>query len=167
MVLGSDKIFELIQTKNLIENLPEEGFIIEGCTVDFRFDSLFTHFGGSELLKGSRNTGELIESDCDHNSIYTLHPVTPYLLTTIEKVNIPNNLVMLIDTRTTMFRSGIILTATYTNPGYKGKLTFMAYNCTSKPVSIQRGFRIAQASFMEIKGQLRRAKAPSLALQVE
>ena len=153
MVLGSDKIFELIHTENLIENL-NDGFIIEGCTVDFRLDSIFKHEGEAVLMEDRRNTGKVIEENYDENLCYYLQPSIPYLLSTIEKVNIPNNIVMLIDTRTTMFRSGIILKATYTNPGYSGILTFMAINTTKKPVLIQQGFRIAQAGFMQIEGKI-------------
>ncbi len=154
MVLGSDKIFELIETKNLIENLPEDGFNIEGCTVDFRFGALFRHYGNALLKEDSRNTGDVIEEDHLENNMYMLLPKTTYLISTVEKVNIPNFLVMHIDTRTTMFRSGIQLTATYTNPGYSGQLTFMAYNFTDSIVYIQKGFRIAQACFHQIYGNV-------------
>lgn len=154
MVLGSDKIFELIRDKNLIENLPEEGFIIEGATVDFRLDTVHLHDGGGELFENSRNTGQVLGVKPKENNIYHLHPATPYLLTTIEKVNVPDNIIMLIDTRTTMFRSGLLLKATYTNPGYNGVLTFMAFNFTGTTIPIQHKFRIAQAAFMEINGSV-------------
>ncbi len=154
MVLGSDKIFNLIKNEKLIENLPEEGFIIEGCTVDFRLDTVFKNNGGAILMEKSRNTGDVIELHPDEHGVYELQPLIPYLFSTIEKVNIPDGLVMHIGTRTTMFRSGIILTATYTNPGYSGILTFMACNCTESSIPIQRGFRIAQACFQQIDGEV-------------
>ena len=154
MVLGSDKIFKLIETENLIENLPEDGFVIEGCTVDFRLDFVSRHYGGAVLMEKSRNTGEVKQTSCNEHGVYKLHPKTPYLFTTIEKVNMPKDLVMHIDTRTTMFRSGVQLTATYTNPGYSGVLTFMAYSFSETTIAIQRGFRIAQGCFQQIDGKV-------------
>ena len=156
MVLGSDKIFELIKEKELLINLPDE-FKIEGATVDVRLGKVWKHDGEAVLFEDKRNTGKVVEVTPDRREnrrVYYIEPGQVYLVSTIEEVKMPDNLIALIDTRTTMFRSGLILKATYTNPGYHGPLTFMVVNHTKKMVQMERGFRIAQMAFFEIKGSV-------------
>lgn len=135
----------------LIQNLGED-FIIEGATVDLRLKEVFEHRGGASLFLNERNTGNVYEVSPSPNNLFIIEPQQPYLVSTFEEVNMPNYLVAYISRRTTMFRSGISLEATYTNPGYYGKLTLMLVNLTKEPIIIEKGFRIAQIAFVKIIG---------------
>jgi len=136
----------------LIQDLGED-FKIEGATVDLRLKEVFKHNGGAKLLLNQRNTGDIIETFPVDN-IFTIQPKQVYLVSTFEKVNMPNYLIAYISRRTTMFRSGISLEATYTNPGYYGKLTFMMFNNTNDIIEIEKGFRIAQIAFERVNGDV-------------
>jgi deoxycytidine triphosphate deaminase len=136
----------------LIQNLGDN-FKIEGATVDLRLEKVFEHQGGAELLLNGRNTGNIEEQFPDNNK-FIIKPSQPYLVSTYEKVNMPSFLIAYISRRTTMFRSGISLEATYTNPGYFGKLTFMMINFTYNDIVIEKGFRIAQMAFNNINGEI-------------
>ncbi|MGH9858112.1 MAG: dCTP deaminase domain-containing protein [Acidobacteriota bacterium] len=50
-------------------------------------------------------------------------------------------------TRSTLFRSGLILVTTVGSPGYKGELIFGLYNAGPLPVTLQMGARICTAVF--------------------
>jgi len=156
MLLGQSELIKRINENNLIINL-EDNFKIEGCLVDLRLDGIFERFGSVELFNDQRNTGSIdairLFTDSNGRNIYTLQPFpATYLVTTIEEVNMPNDLAIYISRRSTIFRSGLVLDATYTNPGYHGKLTFLLINFNDDNVFIERGFRIVQLGFFEVKG---------------
>ena len=155
MILGSSEIFRRIIHDNMITNLPDE-FIIEGVTVDVRVDKVFKHLGGATLLESKRNTGEVVEfahSKLDDlDSVWVLQPGQTYLVQTVENLNMPNDVVGYVSERSTVFRSNLLLMATYVNPGYEGALTFGLHNTSDKPVVMERGFRVAQIGFHNIVG---------------
>jgi len=156
MFLGSSELVRLIHEEDLITNIDDYDFKIEGATIDVRLNKVFLHSGGGNLMLESRNTGDvselLLNQKQDGRTYYNIFPNTVYLVNTIESVKMPNNIIAKIDTRSTLFRCGIDLRATYLNPGYSGTLTFMMINLTNLPIPIERGVRIAQIAFAEIKG---------------
>jgi len=169
MILGASEIVRLIQqgvevesaqgqklSKPLIEGLGEEQIRkIEGTTVDLRLDEIYKIVSGAELLCNSRTTPK-IESVFNAQSPSTVHTLSPneyVLVQTMERVNIPHNILADVRTRTTLFRSGMYLKTSYISPNYQGVLTFGLWNLNPWPVKIERGFRIACISFMEISGQ--------------
>lgn len=156
MLLGKSEITKRIENDNLITNLGHD-FKIEGCLVDLRLDSVYERYGTVELYNDSRNTGSIdavrLYTDQDDRNVYPIYPYPKtYMVTTIEEVNMPNDLAIYISRRSTIFRSGIVLDATYTNPGYHGKLSFLLINFNENFVIIERGFRIVQLGFFEVKG---------------
>lgn len=152
MILGASEIFKRITEEEMISGINDYEFIIEGATVDVRLDKVSKHLGGAEFYGDRRNVGNVEEEVPDNNGIFQIQSNIPYLVSTIETFNMPVDVIGHIDTRTTMFRSGMILKATYLNPGYKGVLTFMLINHSPTIVPIERGVRIAQIGFHEIKG---------------
>ena len=158
MVLGASEIYKRIIEDEMISGIDDYEFKIEGATVDVRLDKLFAHGGGAEFYDDKRNVGNIheippiIDISISDNKIFFILPNEVYLVSTMEKVNMPVNILAHIDTRTTMFRSGMILKATYTNPGYKGHLTFLLINHGKSAIPLQRGVRIAQVAFHEVKG---------------
>ncbi|MEM5872309.1 MAG: hypothetical protein QXD55_00390, partial [Candidatus Aenigmatarchaeota archaeon] len=50
MILGIDKVLELIKTKNLIEGLDEENINFEGCGVDLRIGEIYEMEEGEGFL---------------------------------------------------------------------------------------------------------------------
>ncbi len=156
MILGSSEIYKRITEEEMISGIDDYNFIIEGATVDVRLDKISEHLGDARFYGDKRNVGDvrpvLAEELLEYKDIYQIHSNVPYLVSTIETFKMPVDVIGHIDTRTTMFRSGIILKATYLNPGYNGVLTFMIINHSPTTVLLQRGVRIAQIAFHEIKG---------------
>jgi deoxycytidine triphosphate deaminase len=134
----------------LIQNIPDD-FQIEGCTVDLRIDKVFRHRGLAKLFVDKRETGKTQEIFPRNNLLYIPAGV-PILVQTMEIINMPNDLLMVPGPRTTMFRSAIMMNMTFTNPGYFGPLTFLAVNTQQMDVPVERGFRMAQVAFAEVKG---------------
>jgi deoxycytidine triphosphate deaminase len=85
-----------------------------------------------------------IESE---NGIYFLASGKVYELETIEKVNIPQNTVGIIFSRSTFNRNGIIIRGTLFDSGFKGRPSLTIYPFIN--LEIEVGTPIAQIVFME------------------
>jgi len=160
--LGTFKSKSVKNVKPLIENFDKDAIVKpEGTTFDVRLDKLFElknvdNLGNTytpELLVSGRITANSTEISPDGKQIYSIYPNKPYLVTTLERLNTPNNIFPMCNRRTTMFRSGLIMQMTNVSPGYRGYLSFMIYNVLNHIVRIQRGFGIASIAFFTIDGR--------------
>ncbi len=169
MVLGADRIIQLVEAgvevetsdgkkavKPLIEGLSRdqvEG--IEGTTVDLRVGALYRPLSGAKLHTDSRVTPKIeCVADIERGDrFYTIKPGEYLLAQTIETVNLPDSLFAYLSERTTMFRSGLFIAATFISPNYQGKLTCAIKNLSEFDVEIELGFRILVCAFYEISGK--------------
>jgi deoxycytidine triphosphate deaminase len=71
-----------------------------------------------------------------------------YLFETLEAVNMPLWLTGILTPRTTLFRSGIIVSVGALDPGYKKRLAFGAF--ATHDIHIERGARIVSCRFAAI-----------------
>ncbi|HBG81541.1 TPA: hypothetical protein DDW69_01730 [candidate division CPR2 bacterium] len=156
MVLGVDKLLELVKTKKLVENLCDRELNNpEGTGFDLRVGEFFK-------ISGEGYLGETERKTCDIESIakfkegkiqsVTVNPGDFYLIKTIETVNIPENLVAVFKPRTTMQRMGIFFRSSQGAPGYSGELTFAIANAGPCKVKIELGARVAHVMFHEVNG---------------
>ncbi|MBU1062681.1 hypothetical protein KJ700_00740, partial [Patescibacteria group bacterium] len=89
----------------------------------------------------------------EKDNFFIFKPNKYYLIKTIEKVNLPNNLSGIIFPRTTLFRSGLGLFNGVVQSGYCGELTFGICNLGKSNIKISFGARIAHITFHEVFGQ--------------
>lgn len=79
---------------------------------------------------------------------YTLKPGEFILANTIEKFNIPPELVARLEGKSTWARRGLIIhTAGFVDPGFRGQLTLEMTNLSKKPLPLKNGMVIAQIAF--------------------
>ena len=81
-----------------------------------------------------------------------IKPGESYLVTTVEKVNMPENLTANMWLRSTLYRSGIILSGGNISPGYCGELSFLLFNAGQAEMEIELGARIVHIMFFEVDG---------------
>ena len=157
MVLGVDKLLELVKEKKLVEGLCERELTNpEGAGFDLRVGEIFALEGEGFLGVENRDTPNLkkvaeYKSD-DPEESFEIEPGKYYLVTTIESVNLPENLIAFIVSRTTLFRSGIALFNGAVSPGYQGKLTFAICNLGNQKIKIALGARVVHITFHEVSG---------------
>jgi deoxycytidine triphosphate deaminase len=148
MFLGHDEIIERIKKQNLIENhLPES---IQGAGVDLRIDRLLKPESGGFLGKDDRHLPEVAETD------FVLQPKSYYLLVTMERVNMPEDLVAFMFNRSSLFRCGASLRTAVIDPGYHGELTVGIKNEGDHEIELERGARVLQLVFSEVRGGTKR-----------
>lgn len=157
MILGVDKLLELVEKKKLVEGLCErERTNPEGCGFDLCL-------GQVHKISGKGFMGLTERDSVDSELIYKFDPKKKqsiiiksgetYLVTTNEKVNMPQNLTANMWLRSTLYRSGIIMSGGNVAPGYCGELSFIFYNSGPCEFEIELGARIVHILFFQIDGE--------------
>ncbi len=167
-VVGLDEILELVKLEEqLLEDLGEREFNNpEGVGLDLRLGSIHKIISGGAFIevdgegglgkrkgvktkeiaafkKGSKTQKEVI-----------IKPGEYCLVQTVEKVNTPEHLMPLVFPRSSLFRAGLLLLNSKTDPGYKGQLTMGLTNLSPFPVKLQMGARICNMVFFRIEGKI-------------
>lgn len=165
-VLGINQILIRIREEGLVENLgARELENPEGVGVDFRLGAIFQITKGGAFIEADGEVGlgkrkgvqtkEIAshEPRATKQKTVSLRPGQYYLAQTLEAVNTPHDLMPVVYPRTSLFRAGILMLNSKTDPGYKGKLTFGMVNLSPFPVKLQMGARICNMVFFKIDGE--------------
>lgn len=157
MVLGVDKLLKLVKTKKLVEGLSERELKNpEGAGFDLRLGKVSKISGTGFLGIDERNSADaklVAEYNPQNKKTIVIKPNESYLITTLEKVNLPQNLTANMWMRSTLYRSGIIMCGGNIAPGYQGELSFLFYNAGQAKMEIELGARIVHIIFWEVKGK--------------
>ncbi len=168
-VIGINQIHKRIKEDNLVEGLGERELKNpEGVGVDLRLGAVHKIVEGGAFIEadlqedtgkalgkrkgvGTELVAEFTEGETDQPWV-KIKPGEYYLVTTYEKINTPADLMPLLFPRTSLFRSGLLLLNSKTDPGYKGKLTMGLKNLSDFEVKLQLGARICNLVFFTIDG---------------
>jgi deoxycytidine triphosphate deaminase len=157
MILGIEKLQKLIKEKKLIENLSERELKNpEGAGFDLRIGELYEVKGEGFLGIEERKTPKIkliAKYNKKRRKKIFLKPKRYYLMRTIEKLNMPENLLALFTPRSTLYRSGVYIFGGQTAPGYEGELTTGIYNFSNEKFKLEMGSRVLHIMFFEIKGK--------------
>lgn len=156
MILGPKRLLHLVRTNKLVENLSERELTSpEGAGFDLRLGEVYRISGTAFLGETERKTPtiKLVQKYSKGNKkVLKIKPGDFFLVTTIEKINLPVNLSATIIPRTTTFRSGLFIRTGPVQPGYQGELTFGLKNEGPVTVTIEMGARFVHILFNEVKG---------------
>lgn len=170
-VLGINEIHKRIKKQGLLKNLGQRDLKNpEGVGIDLRLGSVHKIVKGGAFIEGDPSTGsgqagygkrkgvetklvaEFAESRKVQKEI-VIKPGEYYLVQTVESLDTPLDLMPLVHTRTSLFRAGLLLLNSKTDPGYRGQLTMGLTNLSPFPVKLQMGARICNIIFHKIKGK--------------
>lgn len=157
MILGIKELHRLVAEKKLVENLCErEMNNPEGAGFDLQMGEIFELEGDGYLGIEERNTPEtksVAKFEDGRNNFFVFEPGKYYLIKTMEKVNLPVDLMAIIFPRTTLFRSGLALFNGQVAPGYCGELTFGLCNLGKSNIKIDLGARVVHITFHQVLGE--------------
>lgn len=157
MILGVDRLLKLVKTMKLVENLCDRELTNpEGCGFDLRLGQVHKIEGEGFMGVTERCTpnSRLVNKYVENEPRYlTMQPQESYLVTTLEKVNMPPNLAAHLWARSTLYRSGIILSGGNIDPGYNGELSFTLFNSGNCNFKIELGARIVHIQFFQVDGK--------------
>lgn len=157
MILGPQKLLELVKEIKLVEGLSERELTNpEGAGFDLRLGEVYKISGDAFLGETERKTADIDlvqEYKEGERRTIVLKPGDYFLVSTIEKVNVPLYLTANFKPRTTTFRSGLFLRTGNVAPGYSGKLTFGLKNEGQIEVTIEMGARFVHMQVEEVLGE--------------
>src|SRR5258707_15763023 len=156
MILGVEELLKLVKEKGLVEGLSSRELTNpEGAGFDFRAGKVY-ELGtiGGFLGVHERKTAELNliaeYSDKTTNTV-NIKAGKYYVVTTIEKVNLPDNIVTLCVPRSTLYRSGVTVYSGNGNPGYTGEFNVGMSNIGRLDFKMEMGARFIHVLFYLIK----------------
>lgn len=158
MVLSDRTIKEEIDAGRIVID-PFEDVFVQPSSVDLRLDAKFRVFHNNrypyiDVRKQMENLTELVEANGDEPFI--LHPGEFVLGQTLEWVALPNDLVGRLEGKSSLGRLGLLIhsTAGYVDPGWEGNLTLELSNVAQLPITLYRGMKIGQISFLRMTSEV-------------
>jgi len=151
VVIGHENILKLIKQKiPLIENVDEKN--IQPSGVDLRVKCIYRLKNGGYMGIEKRNMPDVENVSDKIGEKLILKPNEFVLVETMEKVNMPNDLMAIVLPRSSLFRCGVSLHTAVIDPGFVGTLTFGMKNLSNFPFEIEIGTKVGQIVFEEVKG---------------
>jgi dCTP deaminase len=128
---------------------------VQPSSVDLHLDRRFRVFRNSrypyiDVREEQPELTELVEIGGDDPFI--LHPGEFVLGSTLERVELPNDLVARLEGKSSLGRLGLLIhsTAGYVDPGWEGNLTLELSNVANLPITLYDGMKIGQISFQRL-----------------
>src|SRR5829696_5654517 len=152
-VLSDGTIRLLVEGRIVLE--PWDAGLVQPASVDLRLGDSFRVFhnhraAAIDLRDPPTNLTE--EVVVEGGEPFVIHPGEFVLGRTLERVELPDDIVARIEGKSSIGRLGLIVHATagFVDPGFKGSLTLEITNLTRVPIVLWPGKPIAQLSFMAL-----------------
>ncbi|MQF64567.1 dCTP deaminase [SAR202 cluster bacterium AC-409-J13_OGT_754m] len=154
MVLSDRTIKEeLAKGRIVIDPLDPQD--IQPASVDLSMDHRLLIFRNTrrpyiDLRNKMEDLTDMIE--LEENQGFFLHPGEFVLASTREHIEVPDDLVARLEGKSSLGRIGLVIhsTAGYVDPGWKGNLTLELTNIARLPITLYKGMKIGQISFLRL-----------------
>ena len=154
MVL-SDRTIRRLLGEGRIGIDPYEDALVQPSSVDVRVDRWFRVFRNSrypyiDVKQEQEELTELVE--IDDETPFILHPGEFVLGSTLERIQLPDDLVARLEGKSSLGRLGLLIhsTAGFIDPGWDGHVTLELSNVANLPITIYFGMKIGQVSFVQM-----------------
>jgi len=151
MVL-SDRTIKLEMAQGHIVVDPCEEADIQPSSIDLHLSDSFEVFNNSRypyIDPLREQPGLTSAATATATEPFVLHPGQFVLGSTIERIELPDNIVARLEGKSSLGRLGLLIhsTAGYVDPGWKGRLTLELSNVSNLPIVLVPGMPIGQISF--------------------
>ena len=140
----------ILSDKHIVEKIKNGEIVVNPLSsIDVQPSSIDLHL--SEELKTINGESIMILED----EPYDLKPGEFILGSTSEWVEIPNNIVAIVEGRSSVGRLGITahITAGYIDPGFKGNITLEIANVSNQKFQLKKEMSICQIVFHELSSE--------------
>jgi dCTP deaminase len=153
-VLSDGTIRRLVEEQR-IKIEPWDPGMVQPASVDLKLGTSFRVFHNHRLPAidlAQPPTGVTEHVQIEDSASFVIHPGEFVLGTTVEWVELPDDIVARIEGKSSLGRLGLIVHATagFVDPGFSGTLTLEITNLTRVPIVLWPGKPIAQLSFMAL-----------------
>jgi dCTP deaminase len=153
-VVLSDRTIRRLLGEGRIEIEPYDESLLQPSSVDVRVDRYFRVFHNArypfiDVREPQDDLTELVEVDTEP---FILHPGEFVLGSTLERIRLPDDLVARLEGKSSLGRLGLLIhsTAGFIDPGWDGHVTLELSNVANLPITIYRGMKIGQLSFVQL-----------------
>jgi dCTP deaminase len=154
-VVLSDRTIRRLLEEGHIGIEPYEDELLQPSSVDVRVDRFFRVFRNSrypyiDVKQAMDDLTELVQ--VDEEEPFILHPGEFVLGSTLERIRLPDDLVARLEGKSSLGRLGLLIhsTAGFIDPGWDGHVTLELSNVANLPITIYRGMKIGQLSFVQL-----------------
>src|SRR5438477_10606354 len=154
MVLSDRTITRLLDEGRMERDRYDQS-MLQPSSVDVRVDRYCRVFRNSrypfiDVKQAQEELTELVE--IDDETPFILHPGEFVLGSTLERVHLPDDLVARLEGKSSLGRLGLLIhsTAGFIDPGWDGHVTLELSNVANLPITIYRGMKIGQLSFVQL-----------------
>ena len=154
MVLSDHSIKEELEKGRIVIEPLGEG-CIQPASVDVHLDHQLLLFRNSRLpyidvREELTDLTEMVEIEGDR--AFMLHPGEFVLASTLEHIELPDDLVARLEGKSSLGRIGLLIhsTAGYVDPGWKGHLTLELSNVANLPITLYHRMKIGQLSYQRL-----------------
>jgi len=154
MVLSDRTIREEIAKGRIVVRPLGEG-CIQPASVDLHLDRNVLVFRNNRVpYVDVRSTNDRLTDmvTMGNDDPFMLHPGEFVLGSTLEHVEVPDDLVGRLEGKSSLGRIGLLIhsTAGYVDPGWKGHLTLELSNVSGLPITLYHRMKIGQISFLKL-----------------
>lgn len=165
-VIGINEVVRRIKKENLITGLGGRDLSNpEGIGIDLRLGAVHEIIEGGAYIEADGAAGLGKRSGVKTKELYRLKegeaqdeliikPGDYYLVQTAETITVPLDLMPMVYPRGSLFRAGLLLLCSKSDPGYTGQLTFGLTNLGQFPAKLQLGARFCNIVFYTIDGEV-------------
>jgi len=154
MILSDRTIKEAIAAGRIVID-PYDGSFVQPSSIDLRVDRFFRVFENHRYpyidpKSAQDDLTTLVETAEDEPFI--LHPGEFVLGSTLERVQLGEDIVARLEGKSSLGRIGLLIhsTAGFVDPGFDGYLTLELSNVANLPIAIYPGMKIGQISFYQL-----------------
>jgi dCTP deaminase len=154
MILSDRDLRALLESKRLVVE-PLGPNAVQPSSIDLRVgrhfrvfvNNLYPYINVREPMEDLTQLVETAETDP-----FILHPGEFVLGTTLERVEIPDDIVGRLEGKSSLGRLGLLIhsTAGFVDPGFRGHLTLELSNVANLPITIYPGMKIGQISLFKM-----------------
>lgn len=144
----SDRDIESAIKIGTLKVSPIEKEQIQPASIDMRLDKKFLIPRSQKII--TMSTPIPYKEFVGDNFI--LHPHMFVLASTVESVELSNDIVAFVQGRSSVGRMGLFIqNAGWVDPGFKGQITLELYNSSNSDILLEAGRRICQLAFAETR----------------
>jgi dCTP deaminase len=154
-VILSDRSIRAAVQSGRIRIDPFDPAMVQPSSVDVRIDRYFLVFENHRypIIDPRISQPELTtEVETEVDQPFILHPGEFVLGSTLEVVELGDDVVARLEGKSSLGRLGLLIhsTAGFVDPGFEGHLTLELSNVATLPIAIYPGMKIGQLSFYEL-----------------
>lgn len=144
----------LHEQKIVIDPAPDLATQLGSCSLDLRLSNEFSVFEYNrypfiDVRDGEASRNIMKPVTVGDEQPFVLHPGSFVLAITLERVELPDDIVARLEGRSSLGRLGIIVhaTASVIDPGWRGRIVLELANHGQMPVALYPGMRVCSVTF--------------------